>query len=169
VLDNYTETGWQNAGTITINATTTNPTKGSTQATDVFRWRRLGDSAHCRMNFIQTSAAGSNVGSGDYLFDVTAIGSIDTAKLDVYATVEGWNSSFVNALSVGTGGHGGTFGPTTMAVGTAVVPFDSSAVRLFSGVVNSTGGAVGSAGYPLNGANVWYTLDFIVPMDNWEH
>lgn len=169
VLDNYTETPWIDVGNLTISATTTGPTKGSTQATDNFFYKRSGDTAHCRMNFIQTDATGSNAGSGDYLFDVTAVGSIDTAKLDVYATVEGWNSSFVNAMSVGTGGHGGTFGPTTMAVGTAVVPYDASYVRLFSGVINSTGGTVGSAGYPLTGTNVWYTLDFKIPIDGWEH
>lgn len=166
VLNHDAETEWASAGTLDIDATTTDPTKGTTQATDDVKWRRVGDSAHIRMNFRQTNATSSAAGSGDYLFNVTAIGSIDTAKVDVYATVEGWNSNFVNAFSVGRGGHGDG---TTNAASAAVIPYDASYVRLASAVIGTTGGFIGSAGYPLTGTNVWYTLDFIVPIDGWEY
>jgi hypothetical protein len=166
VLEHYTETAWTSAGTITVSATTTGPTKGSTQSHDIMRYKRQGDSAHVRINFRQTNATGSNAGSGDYLFDVTAIGSIDTTKVDVYATTEGWNSNFVNAFSVGRGGHGDGI---TNAASAAVIPYDATYVRLASAVINTTGGFIGSAGYPLSGTNVWYSLDFIVPIDGWEH
>lgn len=164
-LDHDAETAWVNAGTITIQATTTNPTKGNTQSIDKTWWKREGDSAHIRMNFRQTSGTGSAAGSGDYLFVIpSAIGTIDTAKLDIYATTEGWNGSYQNAFAVGicTVNDG-----TSDGVG-SVVPYSSTQVRMFVQLASGAAGAIGSAGLPLTAANAQYSLDFYVPISGWQ-
>ena len=163
VSNHFAQTDWASAGTITIHATTTNPTKGDTQTHDIIRWRRSGTDAHIRMNFRQTSSTGSAAGTGDYIFLVTAIGSIDTTKVDVYATVEGWNSSYQNAFTVGNAQFGNG---TNMADG-AVVVYDASYVRIFAIDSVPNAGALASTGYPLTGANIFYSLNFVVPMANW--
>jgi hypothetical protein len=165
IVGRRTETAWINAGTITVHATTTNPTKGSTQTVDAVLWKRMGDSAHIRMYFRQTSASGSAAGSGDYKFLIpTSIGTIDTAKCQAYATVEGWGSYYANGFAVGRFDNGnGSVDLTGL-----VVVFDSSYVRCFSREVSANVGAVGSAGYGLTDANVFYSLDFIVPISGWQ-
>lgn len=165
VIDHKTNTEWADAGVVTIQATTTNPTKGNTQQTDKTFWRRMGDSAHIRIQFRQTSATSSAAGSGDYLFVIpSAIGSIDTNKLTVYATVEGWNSSFQNGFTIG----GAMVGDGSTNFDGKVIPYDANSVRVAG--INSTpdAGFIGSGGYPLTGANIFYSLDFIVPISGWK-
>lgn len=73
-------TDWTDGGAITIGATTTAPTKGTT-ATDKVRWRRSGDSIDLEFEYRQTAASASN-GSGSYLLSIpTAAGcTIDFNK-----------------------------------------------------------------------------------------
>lgn len=165
IVGRVTETKWISAGTITVHATTTNPTKGNTQTVDTVLWRRVGDSAQVRMYFRQTSATGSAAGSGDYKFLIpTSIGTIDTAKCSAYATVEGWGSYYANGFAVGRFDNGnGSVDLTGL-----VVVFDSSYVRCFSREVSANVGAVGSAGYGLTDANVFYSLDFTIPITGWQ-
>lgn len=68
---------------LTIGATTTPPTKGTT-VRDQAIWRRIGDSLEFQYNFEQ-SAAGTS-GSGTYLFPLPSGLSIDTSKLSVDTT-----------------------------------------------------------------------------------
>lgn len=157
------QTDWVDAGTVGIGATTTAPTKGSVQSEDKVRWRRVGDSAHIRMTFRQTNATGSNAGSGDYLFQMPAGLTIDLDKVASYSTVEGWNSSYNNAFSVGNSHWGNG---TNEADGIVVV-YDSTNVRIFGIDTTSSAGTVTNLGYPLTGTNQFYTLDFVVPIKGW--
>lgn len=158
-------TEWASAGTLTITGTTGNPTKGSTQTKDIVRWRRVGDSCHFRYIFVQSSASGSAAGTGDYLFAIpSSVGTVDTAKVDVYATVEG-GGQFTNAYVVGTcflaDGSVQAYGGITV--------YDTSKVRAFWAEIGTTaGGSVNSAGFPLTNAAQVYTFDFIVPMTGWK-
>jgi hypothetical protein len=70
-------TDWQSY-TLTIGATTTAPTAGTTTVNSA-KWRRVGDTMEITYQFEQT-AAGS-AGSGDYLFPIPAGFSVDTTKL----------------------------------------------------------------------------------------
>jgi hypothetical protein len=68
---------WTSAGAITITATTTNPTKGTTTS-DNISYRQLGAKQwEVVMTYIQTVANGVN-GSGDYLFTLPNGLSFDT-------------------------------------------------------------------------------------------
>jgi len=71
-------TPWVDGGTITVTATTTNPTKGTTTR-DKAWWRRVGDSMEVRYEYRQ-SAAGV-AGSGVYLFAIPNGCSADTSKV----------------------------------------------------------------------------------------
>lgn len=165
VADHKTLSAWASAGTITIQATTTNPTKGSVQSVDNILWRRSGDSAHFRMYFRQTNATGSAAGSGDYLFKIpSSVGTIDTAKVTVYATVEGWSSYAANAFGVGS-----TYAGTGANTGQGVaVVYDSAAVRIFQTDASGPVGVIGSGGFSLTATDAFYSLDFIVPMTDWQ-
>lgn len=65
IVDHKTNTDIVNAGAITITATTTTPTKGTT-TNDHALWRRQGNTAVITYAYTQTSAG--NTGTGDYLF-----------------------------------------------------------------------------------------------------
>lgn len=156
-------TEWTSAGTLTISATTSAPTKGSVQDFDIVRWRRIGDSANIRVSFRQSNATGSAAGTGDYLFGMPSNMSIDTAKVTAYTTVEGWNSAYTNAFTVGRA----TAGDGVSTFDGQVCVYDASYVRLVG--INSTpdAGFIGALGYPLTGANIFYSLDYIVPISGW--
>lgn len=74
-------TDWQSY-TPTVTATTTNPTFGTIAAHSA-SYRRVGDSAHIRYTFRQTSAG--TAGSGTYLFSLPPGLSIDSAKINTNA------------------------------------------------------------------------------------
>ncbi len=93
---------WQDAGPMTITATTTNPTKG-TVVTDKVWWRRVGDSAEVRFEFYQS--AGGGAGSGTYLFELPAGLAVDTAKIALApaTATDGFGKSVVGTCAVGSG------------------------------------------------------------------
>jgi hypothetical protein len=92
---------WNDAGTITITATTTNPTKGTT-TTDKVRWRRIGDSAEIQYFFDQTSAG--TAGVGDYFFGLPAGLLADTTKIDPGVDTVGDAAAILGAGSVSFSG-----------------------------------------------------------------
>lgn len=63
---------------MTIGATTTPPTKGTTTS-DKAQWRRIGDSMEITYEYVQTGAG--SAGSGTYLFPIPTGYTIDTAKI----------------------------------------------------------------------------------------
>jgi len=164
ILDHKANTGWVNAGTITIAGTTTNPTKGSTQATDKLWWRRDGDSAQVRFEFRQTSSSGSAAGSGDYLFSLPSGMAINTSKLTAYATVEGSGYYITDNVI----GNGMCFNGTNDGEGFAVA-YDTQYIRLFVGDgTASNRGAVGSGYFPITNATTGYFLTATIPITDWQ-
>jgi hypothetical protein len=69
---------WNDAGSITITATTTNPTKG-TVVRDKVWWRRVGDSAEIRYEFEQSTLGTAGVGT--YKLTLPAGLSVDLTKV----------------------------------------------------------------------------------------
>ena len=80
-------TEWKNDGAITIGATTTAPTKGTTSV-DKAWYRRVGDSLEVRLEYAQSGGSPA-AGSGDYLLTIPNSLSIDTDKVQTYTTVLG--------------------------------------------------------------------------------
>lgn len=108
VVGRETDTAWISAGTITVTATTTNPTKGTTTA-DALQWRRQGNSAIINVSYRQTSAG--TAGSGDYLFALPTSMSIDTGVIPVFTTSVGTAllsvaSAFPSAIQTSGAGVG---------------------------------------------------------------
>jgi hypothetical protein len=160
-------TEWVDAGPITITATTTNPTKGTTTVDRVL-WRRSGDSAEIRMEYVQTGAG--TAGSGDYLFAIpSSIGQIDLTKTSTYTANINSNTQRPTAV-VGSFQAGGT----AMLDGVATV-YSSNQIRLIGGVhafsagntiTNSIGSS--STNISLNNSPVSYGITFTVPIQGWE-
>lgn len=157
------QTDWVDGGPLVLSATTTAPTKGGTIVVDKVWWRRNGENAEVRIEYRQTSAGVA--GSGDYLFRMPSSLEIDTNKVTVYATVEGWNSNFLNNNTVGSsqGGNGANqfFG--------GVVVYDKDYVRLTGGDDSlAQQGFIASAGaYNISGASIYYLATFKVPIKDW--
>lgn len=150
---------WTDAGTITLTATTSSPTKGVMARDKVF-YRRVGDTAEIRYEF--DSAAGI-AGTGDYLLDLPAGLSIDTAKVQIpYSTVPA------------SGGYGFGLGSAIVgngvnAANAVVVPYSFTKVRLY--FLSPSVGAFGMVGsgagfYPLS-SPLSFTAVFSVPISGW--
>lgn len=158
IEQHFCSTPWANLGAITIGATTTPPTKASGIAVDKLWWRRVGSCAEFRYEYRQTNATSAATGTGDYLFPITAIGTIDTAQVTAYATVEGSgaldNNNCVGVIftsSSGTNSDNGT-----------VSVYDASNVRFLV-----TGGAISSGFRAVTGATMGYQAFFTLPMTGW--
>lgn len=115
-----TTSDWQTYS-LTMDATTTPPTKG-TIVRDVARWRRVGDSMEIRYDYEQ-SAAGS-AGSGTYLYPLPSGYTIDTAKFAP-------TSTFIPMVA------GNGFISTAIITAQATVNAYNS-TRLYLTLVNST-------------------------------
>jgi hypothetical protein len=152
-------TEWVDAGVLSITATTSNPTKGTT-AVDKMWWRRVGDSMEVRFEYRQTVAG--SAGSGDYLFGIPAGYQIDTNKITFYNTVEGTGAWTTNNIV----GNASVSNSTTNAEG-SVLAYDSTKVRI-ANVFETGQGVVGSAHFQLSSTPIHYAASFKVPILNWD-
>ena len=156
-------TKWNNAGAVTIGATTTAPTKG-TVSQDNFWWRRNGTNMDFRYEYVQT-AAGAN-GSGDYLFTIpTATGcTIDTTALTA-------NSSAINYNLTGAIGSGSILGLTSAGSPSTAIVYNSTQFRLTEGpntAATSSFIYVGSgSSNGLGAAQQSYAISGSVPCAGW--
>lgn len=165
VANSFTNSPWVNSGVVTITGTTSNPTKASTVARDRLWWRRVGNTAECRIEYLQQNNTGAANGSGDYVFGLPSPLTMDTTVLATYATAEGWASTIADAgclgnvymaLLTGPQGHG------------SVVPYSSTGVRFVAVDSAVNAGYVGSAGYQLGSAGgVLFYAHFFVPVSGW--
>lgn len=154
-ISHFANTAWASAGSTTITATTSSPTKGALAA-DNFFWRRIGDSMECRIEYRQTGAG--SAGTGDYLFRIPASASINTASLTAYLTVGGTPSTFPNCVGQGTW-SAGTPGDLS------VVVYDQTNVRFFS---LSDNAFVSNATRGLDNSTQGYKMFFSVPIAGWQ-
>ena len=150
---------WLDGGAITIDATTTAPTKGTT-SNDKMYYRIDGNDLVVRVEYKQTGAGVA--GSGDYLVKIPNDYKIDTTKVKPYTTVEGvglWNTE--NTVGTASGGL-----PTSNFQGSVVV-YDEDYVR-FAGVnndgVNLNNGYWASSYFALSNATTQMFAEFRVPI-----
>lgn len=150
-------TDWQSFS-MTIDAVTTNPTKG-TVAYDQAFWKRVGDSMEIIYNFKQT--AGGTAGSGVYKFKIPNSLRIDTAKLPVDT------ESGLRALS-GLGRVSDTAAPGPTINDVQVVAFDSASLALYQqNAVTTIGAGIGSGAFGLGNATLWYSFYAKIPIFGW--
>lgn len=149
--------GLTDYGTLTITATTTAPTKGTTTV-DLIQAQRIGDQMHVVGGYKQT-AAGSN-GSGDYLIQLPTGYAFDSNKVSYYTAVVGLGSA-PTAKAYGTA--------TSTSVGAnqfvgAIVPYDSTHFRL-CGLVAGTPACIGQSSYGgLANTTNSLSFDFMAPL-----
>lgn len=166
VLDRKTDTGWVDAGTMTVTATSTNPNKATTPDIDSVAWRRVGGSAEIVWRYKQSSFAGASAGSGDYLYALPTGMTVDTtlfpsdtagatSESDIYATQVGTASIGIDS---GADGLGGAY------------LYDSSKVRARTSNAFSTYGSWGSGFFAFTVANnVGWTIRATVPISGWNN
>lgn len=165
IMAHRTDTDWTDVGATIVTATTTNPTKASTITTDKMYWRRRGNQAEIRMQYVQSNTTSAAAGSGDYLWQIPNNMTIDTTNMTVFTTVVGGNTaaSYTNTM----GSASGRFA-TSQPWNGPVIVYDSSNVRYYA--LASTGLGMISSTTSFNFVSVNFTLvsAFSVPISGWQ-
>lgn len=168
LIEHKASTEWIDAGLVVIGASTTAPTKGSTANLDKAHWRREGQNAIVRMNYVQTSAVGSSAGSGDYLFTLPTGLVADTSIIACFATPQGTGFGAVRRTMLGA--VNGTLGSATSDFEGAAYCWDSTRMVFIINVhlAASNNGGVISDGYQnITNANISYHAEVTVPISGW--
>lgn len=148
--DQIDVTAWQSYS-LSISATTTNPTKASSPTKDSATWRRVGDTMEINYIYTESSNSGATAGNGTYLFSLPSGYSIDTGK--VYTS----SDSTIHSV-VGVASNQGYLG--------YVSAYDSTHLAMYftDGV---TTGVIGSSSYPMTLSNTNYAFFAKVPISGW--
>lgn len=162
ILYHYAETPWINSGAVTIQATTTNPTKATARSNDALLWKRKGADLHINLQYRQEATAGSAAGSGTYFFPLPSNILIDAGIAAAFS-----GGTTVGSL-VGTWGSG-VVGDNTIKRPATVRFRDNSSFYIFGyTTAGNTLTAVSSSLFQINAAaGVTYSVDFIVPAQDW--
>ena len=163
----YLTTEWESHGTVTIDATGTNPTKGTSGVLDKLYSKDVGDYTIVKILFYQLSAG--TAGSGDYLISVPANKPIDTSGLSNHGHIAN-TGSYLSATwpEIYTGASLQTIGPSywsdspTKPVVVTPVVYSSTHVRLQSRVDSSNVGRfIGSSIIGLDATRVAFSTEFV--------
>lgn len=174
ILDHKTESDWVSAGLITITATTTAPTKGTT-STDVIYWRRSGRFAEIDLQYSQTVAG--TAGSGDYLFALPTGMTFDAtfAPVETGGTAQSntvfysSNPAFIQKLLTGEGSMIVTGANYTWMGSLGLMPYATNTFRVYWGNWSGAGPYIpwGSTYGGLNNAGVHVRLTVKIPISGW--
>lgn len=150
---------WQDYS-MTIGAVTTPPTKGATSV-DRAQWRRVGGNMEIRYDLKQTGAGAA--GSGIYIFPIPAGFTIDNARVPSGAS----ESAVVGTAKItsASDANGAATAPGVVLV-SKTFP-NRLYLNYIVGAPVETTGSVGSANYPLSGANNGYSFTASVPIVGW--
>jgi hypothetical protein len=153
---------YTNAGTITIGATTTAPTKGTT-VVDRIMASRKGQNLLAKYQYEQ-SGAGS-AGSGDYLFSLPSGLSFDANLITPYS---GGVGAQVSGLGKSVVGYGKASGDITPSHSALLIAYDSTRFRVL--VTYSTGGHsfVQNAAWSLGNSTASFSLNLDAPISGWQ-
>lgn len=150
-------TGWINAGAVTITATTTAPTKGTTSYDAAF-WRRVGNSMEWVWHFNQTGAG--SAGSGTYLHHLPSGFAMDT---DVFRT----NSASASNIDSGIGICYSAQSSTVTGFYGPIQPYDHNRFIVSREDNAGTHGAIGSGVFQLSNANQLRNCHMTIPIKGW--
>lgn len=141
---------------LTIGATTTPPTKGTT-VRDKAEWRKVGDSIEIRYDFEQSGAG--TAGTGTYLFPLPPGLSIDTSKIALGSTQD-------KLSAVGHGYMSTSADAGVSARYLSVAAYDASNLALYLDL-GATFGIVSDAAADLGNAQQTYSFTAKVPIAGW--
>lgn len=146
-------------GTITITATSVNPSKGAGPAVDKVVYRRSGNILQAWYHFANTTSG--SAGTGTYLFAIPGSLTVDTTYFP-YGLVSSTSSDYTSAIGTGYGGDSGT----SALVQLVAILYNSThfAIRRVNDSANSY---VNSSTMSLNGAHTWFSVMIQVPISGW--
>ncbi len=140
--------------TPTINAVTTNPTKGASPVQNCY-WRREGECMRI-IFFYQQTAAGS-AGSGTYKFVIPGGFSIDTTVCHTNTSTSASTKS--QHVGSGTAHSSGV----TAELLEDVRAYDSTSLAM----IDTTSTPISGANFALNNTNMHYSFEAVVPISGW--
>lgn len=170
ILSGAAISDYQDLGSISIGATTTPPTKGTTTIDKVLL-KRVGDTANLIYEFYQTSAG--TTGTGTYLFSLPSGLSFDSNKVVTSSgSILNGVRSATTPVGWGFAGQSNTTGANATVV---LIPYNST--QFYAHVTSSqdntgTGGAsvddpLSATIYPLNQANTGFKFFLEAPISGW--
>jgi hypothetical protein len=161
-LSHHAKTDLIDAGTMTIGAVTTPPTKGSTTRDKVF-WMR--DGKFSTLTY-QMQNAGSANGTGDYLYSLVTNMTADTTAYELNTGVVGADATHRSTLPTFYGSMYSAAGPVAGAIGPAVL-YTNTQFRVMMTQWFATGFTFhGSAFYGLAAAR-GYAFSLRIPISGW--
>lgn len=153
---NTQSTDWVNAGAVTIEGSTTDPTKATTVDTDYFRWKRSGDgkSMVVQWAYFAVVNTGAANGSGSYFLTIPG-----GRTMPSWVEVDSSTNNLLYGTTLGVCKVNGA-GAQHLGVGHAYS-------LLAFGISNTLGGKVGSASFAMNNASISYRCQLRIPIEGW--
>ena len=153
-----------NAGTITVDAVTSAPTKG-TVAIDRVQYARNGDLGFFRYEYKQTAGSG-NAGSGDYLYSLPAGLSFDSSKVNFITTALA-NLDSIDASYGARGSGSSNASASSSGTGDFIIPYDATRFRIMAVLLFSNAQPHSSVFYQLTDSQIEYAIEFTAPISGW--
>jgi hypothetical protein len=146
--------------TTTIQATTTNPTKGVV-VNDFIRYRQIAPREY-EVDMLYHQSSGGSGGSGDYLFSLPGGLQFDPTFHPFFTGVGGINRDPSRAKAVIRGSQGANAN-TFASIGLVAITYDATRFKLMSNNSIDNGGSntiIKSDYAQMNNANVSYSMRF---------
>lgn len=151
--------GYTNTGTITITATTTNPTKGTVVTDRIFASR---DGQRLIAEYQYQQSSGGSAGSGDYLFTLPYGLSFDSSIVGFY-TGTNLNSTDISKAVVG---YALPSDGSVISTTSALVAYDATRFRLLAMWGGSNKAFINSTYFSLGSAQ-GYSMRLNAPIQGW--
>ena len=158
--------GWEDSGTLTIDAVTTAPTKG-TIVTDQVWAKRDGTDLLIRVEY-RSLQAGASLGVGDYLFKMPTSGKFAGLKID--STKITYTTTGVIAVEGGVIGHAFINSSNNNAIEGTVIAYDNEHFRIANSAntAPATTNYISAAWFDLQDVTgVGYNFTVRVPIEGW--
>jgi hypothetical protein len=165
VLEHKAETGWTDAGAMTISATVTPPTKPTTPDLDKVYWKRRGSQCLVRYMFQESSNSGAASGSGAYLFELPTNLSFDTTIHPAVATA--WATATMSEGTKSALAGSAKFWADSSSLDCDCVAFvyDTTHFQCSSSAASAV--PVGSTAHAMNNSEIGFSIDLEFTCQNW--
>lgn len=159
IIEHKTVTPWISY-TQTINAVTTNPTKGGS-LTEMAQWRRVGDSMEVSYSYASTGTG--SAGSGVYLYPLPGSVTIDTAKAAASGVGAGTGGSILGTANIGNS----TAGSTATVDPGYVTAWNSTNLSVFYQNASTNMQVQASSNLSLGVSPLYFSFKAVVPIVGW--
>lgn len=171
VVESHTySTALQSAGAMTIGATTTAPTKGTT-TTDDLSWYRDGRNIVATYKMVQTGAGSPAAGSGDYLWSIPSGLTINTTISPAFTTVGTQLNKVTGAMNSKLETDGSLVSGTAYAFNSITAYTYSTTqfrIALFWFAAAVSEGMHGSAAFAFGATGEAFNYTVRIPISGWE-